>query len=203
MTAQRRNALRQVAAQVSECRRCPGLNIPGETESAPGFGNVGSPVVFLGQSLCRKCMKTQVPFTGGSGLLIDEILAKSGLRKQEVFVTNVVHCHPPDNRPSHAQEIANCEGHLHAELAIVQPRLIVCLGKDAQAAASRWAADRGLPWRPDLPASTRLALLFAYHPAYIRRRPAEERAAYAEYMVGAIRWACGSRRSRRAASTRQ
>ena len=77
------------------------MNVPGETQSAPGFGTVCSPVVIVGQSLCGKpYMDSQIPFTGGSGKLIDEALDNVDKDKSDVFTTNVVHCHPPGNRPS-------------------------------------------------------------------------------------------------------
>jgi uracil-DNA glycosylase len=53
----------RLAARIRACRRCEGMNIPGETQAAPGYGCQRSPVVIVGQSLCRKCMETQIPFT--------------------------------------------------------------------------------------------------------------------------------------------
>lgn len=101
-TRERRMAA--VKTRVKSCQRCPGLNIPRETESAPGYGSVHSPVVFVGQSLCHKCMDTQIPFTGGSARFIDDALKDAGIAKDQVFTTNVVHCHPHasprDNRAS-------------------------------------------------------------------------------------------------------
>src|SRR5688500_13022092 len=98
-------AARQIATEVRQCTKCPGLNLSGVTEAAPAFGNPESPIVFVGQSLCRPCMRTQVPFTGGSGRFLDVAFAAAGVQKSDVFITNVVHCHPPDNRPSRSEEI--------------------------------------------------------------------------------------------------
>jgi uracil-DNA glycosylase len=85
-------------SEIAACRRCQGLNEPHVTGSAPGYGSLSSPVALVGQSLCEKCMETQVPFTGGSGRLIDDALALAGMPKNSIFITNVVHCHPPGNR---------------------------------------------------------------------------------------------------------
>ena len=86
---------RELAITIEQCRKCDGMNEPGITEAAPGFGSIRSPVVIVGQSLCEKCMGTKVPFTGGSGRLIDASLRIAGLDKPDIFITNVVHCHPP------------------------------------------------------------------------------------------------------------
>jgi uracil-DNA glycosylase len=65
-------------AQIKACRSCDGMNIRGVTQAAPGYGSLRSPVVIVGQSLCEPCMKTQIPFTGGSGRFLDDSLARAG-----------------------------------------------------------------------------------------------------------------------------
>jgi uracil-DNA glycosylase family 4 len=124
------------------------MNVPGETESAPGFGSLHSPVVIVGQSLCGKpCMDSQIPFTGGSGKLIDEALAIVGKDKSDVFTTTVVHCHPPRNRKSLTEWIENCTPYLHRELDIFAPRLIIGLGGDAATALqARYSKTEPLSW---------------------------------------------------------
>ncbi|KQH79995.1 hypothetical protein AO501_07515 [Mycobacterium gordonae] len=89
------------------------MNIPRLTASAPGYGSLSSPVALVGQSLCEKCMESQIPFTGGSGDLIVESIERAGQRKRSnIFISNAVHCHPPKNRASHEYEIVNCSPHL-------------------------------------------------------------------------------------------
>ena len=110
----RRRQLKLIANRISACRDCEGMNEPGVTASAPGFGSADSPVAIVGQSLCRKCMESGISFTGGSGGYIDDALELAGRKKRDLFITNVVHCHPPDDRPSHQHEIDNCRHFLHA-----------------------------------------------------------------------------------------
>jgi uracil-DNA glycosylase family 4 len=105
-----------LAEQFRACRRCEGMNIPGETQAAPGYGSVLSPVVIVGQSLRGPCMQKQEPFFGGSGVLLDRAFRQAGLAKQDLFITNVVHRHPPENRTSSPHEIANCRSYLRSEL---------------------------------------------------------------------------------------
>ena len=166
----RRRRMNTLAAQIRACLACEGMNIPTVTQAAPGFGSLSSPVVIIGQSLCGPCMASQIPFTGGSGRVLDRSLQIAGLAKTDIFLTNVVHCHPPGNRPSQPHEIINCRPYLHNELAIVAPRLVVALGKDARAAVtSEYPSGRILSWpfvppTRDSPVAQQPDLIFAPHP---------------------------------------
>jgi uracil-DNA glycosylase len=112
----------ELAKEIRGCHLCPGMNRRGETQAAPGRGCLRSPVVIVGQSLCTKCMESQILFDGGSGLLLDDALGRIGRTKDDVFITNAVHCHPPKNRKSLAREKEKCRPYLIRELAIVRPR---------------------------------------------------------------------------------
>ena len=168
------------------------MNEPGVTESAPGYGSATAPVAIVGQSLCRKCMESGVPFTGGSGDYIDDALEQAGRQKQELFITNVVHCHPPDDRPSHRHEIHNCRHFLHEELDVVQPWLIIGLGADARKVLSvRYPDGHRLKWpfvkpRRTVPGAT--YLLFPEHPGSLRFKKTAARAYYSPSLARAIRW---------------
>lgn len=186
-----------VRAEIVSCQRCDGMNIYDVTHSAPGYGSVESPVVEE-QSLCGKpCMRAQIPFTGGSGRFLNLALERAGLSKSDIFTTNVVHCHPPGNRPSLPHEIANCRPYLLRELEIVQPRLVVGLGKDASAALRDVYpnADK-LPWpfaatgcRQPTAASPKL--LAVPHPSGIKWQPQAQREEYVESLASALQWAFG------------
>lgn len=192
--AARRRLKITLDTEIADCRRCDGMNIPGVTASAPGYGCLTSPVALVGQSLCEKCMETQIPFTEGSGDLIDEAIALAGLTKEQVFISNAVHCHPPKNRASHQHEIINCAPFLHRELDIVRPRLVITLGRDAErvlrffyprARASeppfetpRGRLPKGVPY-----------VFAAKHPSWIQRQHDDAlEAAYVSGLAGAIRW---------------
>jgi DNA polymerase len=178
----RRRHMAVLAATIKVCRLCPGLNIAGETESAPGYGAVDSPVALVGQSLCGKlCMESQIPFTGGSGCLLDESFVRAGLEKRDVFITNVVHCHPPQNRESLPDWVSNCSPYLSLELKIVQPRVVIGLGQDAKVALERMyglkAQKLQRPCQPLAPAAVDgrgPELLFTEHPSWIKRQHDEQ-----------------------------
>ncbi len=191
----RRQRMTALEAQIRACRRCEGMNIPGETKAAPGYGSVRSPVVMVGQSLCRECMESQIPFTGGGGRFLDDSFDIAGIAKHQIFITNVVHCHPPGDRKSLPDEIMNCTPYLHRELEIVQPSLIIGLGLDAKAALrSAYPEARELPWPFTVPldhgaeATAFPDLLFAPHPSSIRWKPKDIREEYVTSLARALEW---------------
>jgi len=171
-----------LAATIKVCRLCPGLNIAGETESAPGHGAVDSPVALVGQSLCgTPCMESQIPFTGGSGVLLDRSFAQAGITKRDVFITNVVHCHPPQNRESLENWVSNCSPYLSLELTIVRPRVVIGLGQDAKQALERVYSTKAQKLqRPCQPLGIGASdgsgpqLLFTEHPSWIKRQHDEQ-----------------------------
>ena len=192
--------LARIADRVRDCRRCPGLNldppdVPKSTKSAPGRGDPLSPVVIVGQSLCgAKCIEAQMPFTGGSGRVLDAAFAAAGIEKSQIFITNMVHCHPPGNRASKPSEIANCSEYLAEELKIVYPRLIIGLGGDAQAWLVGWAAaqfdrfEHRERWDERAPEGERV-LFLAQHPSWVQKRPTDERDAYVQALAASMQWA--------------
>ena len=123
-----------LAAKIKRCKKCPGLNVKRLTEACAGWGNLNAQVMFVGQSLHMPGMVSAVPFVGNSGLLIIAALRLSNLSRQDCFWTNVVHCHPENNRASTEKEKRNCLVWLKKELRIVKPKLVVALGNDAKEA---------------------------------------------------------------------
>lgn len=181
--------------EIKSCRRCDGMNIDGRTASAPGYGSLTSPVALVGQSLCEKCMDSQVPFTGGSGDLIDEAIKRAGVKKKrDVFISNAVHCHPPKNRESRRHEIVNCAPFLHRELEIVRPRLVITLGRDAERVMrffyprARVSVPPFEPPRGRLPKGVPLVFA-AKHPSWIQRQHDDVlEDEYVSGLAAAIRW---------------
>jgi uracil-DNA glycosylase family 4 len=188
---------RELAITIEQCHKCKDLNEPGRTEAAPGFGSIRSPVVIVGQSLCEKCMDTKVPFTGGSGRLIDDSLKAANLDKPDIFITNVVHCHPPNNRKSLQLEIDNCKPYLVDELDIISPKLVIGLGNDARVTLlSEYRDVNPLSWQPfSAPTATGSNdphFLFAPHPSWILRQHSDSlERQYVAGLASALRWSFG------------
>ncbi|HEY6395445.1 MAG TPA: uracil-DNA glycosylase [Candidatus Binataceae bacterium] len=145
----------------------------------PGHGDNPAQVAFVGIAPGRfGGDRTGIPFSGDrSGNLLRRMIADAGL--ENVFITNLVRCNPRDrqgrNRDPQPREISNCRENLDAELALVRPRLIACLGRIV------WSelAGRGTPFDPKCPEIINAGgrLLFPmYHPAYVNRGAYSERA---------------------------
>ena len=129
--------------EIRNCKQCPAMNIKRITESSPGRGDLFAKVFFVGQSLHEPGMCSHVPFILGSGYLIEAALRLSGIPRHDIFWTNAVHCHPQKNRASKDSEKSNCLPYLIRELGIVQPRLVVTFGNDAESALAQIPG----PWK--------------------------------------------------------
>lgn len=156
----------ELADTIKKCKKCIGLNseIYG-TQNSPGYGSITSKVVIIGQSLCGDpCIKSQVPFTGGSGLLLDEAFKQINIEKKDIYITNVVKCHSPENRKSQEHEIENCSSYLENELSWLNPKHVICLGKDA------WRKFDSTVTKPTLLTNNDVTVHYVYHPSYIKRK---------------------------------
>jgi DNA polymerase len=125
--------LDEVAAQVRDCTRCELYR--SRTNGVPGNGNPQAEIMFIGEAPGWHEDKQGVPFVGAAGQFLNEMLASAGLTRDEVFVTNIVKSRPPGNRDPLPDEIAACSHYLDAQIAAIQPKVIVTLGRFSMA---RW-----------------------------------------------------------------
>ncbi len=113
---------------------------------------------------------------GCSGKLLDSAFERAGILKRDIYITNVVKCHPPGNRTSYEKEIENCIPFLKQELEWIKPQHIICLGKDA------WAYFNSHVTKPSYKEvklnGTRAIIHYLYHPSYIRRKSKDEQSLY-------------------------
>lgn len=121
--------LAQVAAEISGCQRCD-LHIHAQ-RGVPGAGPAPAEVMLIGEAPSAYDDRSGAPFSGPSGVFLDELLAAAGISRGQVYLTNLVKHHPPENRELHPDEIAACSGYLVREIAAVSPILIVTLGRGA------------------------------------------------------------------------
>lgn len=101
------------------------------TQLVPGTGPANAPVVLIGEAPGAKEDQRGEPFIGPSGKLLDRLLGEAGLTREEVFITNVFKARPPGNRDPTAAEVAHHRPWLEAQLAIIEPQVIVPLGRHA------------------------------------------------------------------------
>ena len=113
---------------VTACERCPAL-VDSRSRIVNGTGPTDAGLLFVGEAPGADEDRDGEPFVGRSGDVLDEGLREAGLAREDVRVTNCVRCRPPENRDPRGSERENCREHLHAELAAVDPELVVALGK--------------------------------------------------------------------------
>ena len=123
--------LEQIRAEVAGCTRCPLAQ--GRTKAVPGEGPDGAEILFIGEGPGFHEDRQGRPFVGQAGQLLDELLASIGLRRPDVFITNVVKCRPPGNRDPQPSEITACGDYLDRQIAALRPKIIVTLGRHSMA----------------------------------------------------------------------
>jgi uracil-DNA glycosylase len=126
-TEERKAALDAIASEVRVCDRC--RLSEGRTHAVPGEGSPDTEVVFVGEGPGSNEDRQGRPFVGAAGGLLEELLGLVGWRRQDVFITNVVKCRPPNNRDPEPDEIAACQPFLRRQLDVLDPALIVTLGR--------------------------------------------------------------------------
>ena len=113
---------------VTACERCPAL-VESRSRIVNGTGPADADLLFVGEGPGEREDAEGEPFVGRSGAVLDEALREHGLARADVRITNCVRCRPPGNRDPHADELASCRGYLEAEIAAVDPAVVVTLGK--------------------------------------------------------------------------
>ncbi len=118
--------LMKVAQSVAACTGCPLSSC--RTNTVPGDGQAGVAIMIIGEAPGRQEDESGLPFVGMAGKYLDKLLAIAGLKRSDVFITNVVKCRPPNNRKPEREEIAACSDFLKRQIELIQPKLIICLG---------------------------------------------------------------------------
>lgn len=167
--------LKQLEMIVNACDRCPLAET--RNRAVFGEGNERSRIMFVGEGPGRHEDQTGKPFVGRAGELLDKMLCAIGLTRQEIYITNIVKCRPPNNRNPLESECKVCIEYLRWQVKIIEPDIIVCLG--AVAAKNIIDKDfkithsRGI-WYP----KGKFEILATYHPAALLRDPAKKQDAW-------------------------
>lgn len=164
-----------LAQAVAGCTRC-GLRA-GCKQTVFGVGDRKARWLFVGEAPGADEDEQGEPFVGRAGQLLNAMIAAVGLKREEVYIANVLKCRPPGNRDPQPQEVACCEPFLVRQIELIRPRLIVALGRHAahsllktELALAKLRGQR-LSYH-DTP------LIVTYHPAYLLRSPADKRKAW-------------------------
>ena len=121
------NAWEELKKECLGCRAC-GL-CETRTQVVFGVGDPSAEVLFIGEAPGANEDQQGEPFVGRAGKLLDDMLAMIGLWRENIYITNSVKCRPPENRDPLNTEKAACQGYLQRQLALMQPKIIVCLGR--------------------------------------------------------------------------
>jgi DNA polymerase len=123
------DSLEKIAAEVMGCPLCKLART--RKNAVPGEGQLAAKILFIGEAPGRSEDEKGRPFVGAAGKILDEMLAKAGIERSQVFITNVVKCRPPNNRVPEDDEVTACHPYLERQLALIRPRIICILGRTA------------------------------------------------------------------------
>ncbi len=166
-------ALAEVASVVAQCTRCAELART-RTQTVFGAGNPNARLVLCGEAPGAEEDRQGVPFVGAAGQLLTKILAACTLSCEDVYILNILRCRPPGNRTPTPAEVANCHEYLDAQLRIIQPEYLCCLG--ACAAQNLLETTQSLgKLRGRFHDYQGIKVLCTYHPAYLLRNPNAKR----------------------------
>jgi len=166
----------ELKTMVRDCTACK-LRA-GCTQTVFGVGDEKADWLFVGEGPGADEDALGEPFVGQAGKLLDNMLAAIKLKRgNNVYIANIVKCRPPGNRNPEADEIAQCLPYLQRQIALIQPKLIVALGKTAATALLGKEATLG-SLRGTLHDYRGIPLIITYHPAYLLRSPTEKAKAW-------------------------
>lgn len=158
--------LQTLQEKVKECRKCP----LSETRKNVVFGEGSqrAKLVFVGEAPGEEEDIQGRPFVGRAGKLLDELIGKIGLKRDEVYICNVLKCRPPGNRDPQPAEVETCKGYLVSQLELICPKIICTLGRHAY--NTLFGVDEKITKiRGKLTSYNGIKLLPAYHPSFLLR----------------------------------
>lgn len=126
-----RSELEALHEQIAVCEKC--VLHKSRVRAVPGIGPEKTGIMFIGEAPGFHENQQGLPFVGAAGKFLDELLEKIGLRREEVFITNVVKCRPPGNRDPQSKEIEACRPYLDRQIELLQPKMIITLGRFSMA----------------------------------------------------------------------
>ncbi len=174
--------LDKVSAAVRQCQRCQLHKT--RTKAVAGAGNSQAVWMFIGEAPGKDEDQQGLPFVGRAGQLLNAIIAALQMQRDDVFIANVIKCRPPANRDPLDEEVAQCEPYLHRQLALVNPKIIVALGRiSAQALLKTSTPLATLRGRVHHYGVSNTPMIVTYHPAYLLRSPGQKSKAWEDLLL--------------------
>jgi uracil-DNA glycosylase len=167
--SQRRKSLEVLSQKVSTCVRCAEL-VSNRTQTVFGVGSLDPEICFVGEAPGADEDAQGEPFVGAAGQLLNRIIAACGMKREEVYICNILKCRPPGNRLPQVDEAHHCREYLEAQLALVHPKFICALGACAAQNLLNTSLSIG-KLRGQFHNYRGIPVLCTYHPAYLLRSP--------------------------------
>ncbi len=170
--AEKAGLLKKLRDEIGECTRCKLSNQ--RKNVVFGDGNPNARLMFIGEGPGREEDLQGLPFVGDAGMVLTRLIEKMGLKREDVYIANIVKCRPPGNRDPEEDEVATCRQFIEAQIEIIRPEVIMTLGRIAlqtllenpklkiSAARGNFMEYRGIPVMP------------TFHPAYLLRNPRDK-----------------------------
>jgi DNA polymerase len=169
----RARSLHVLAGEVADCMRCGELAST-RTQTVFGVGRVDARICFFGEAPGADEDASGEPFVGRAGQLLTKIIEACRLRREDVYILNVLKCRPPGNRTPLPDEVANCRGFFERQLRVISPAYICCLGTTAAQALLQTTEPIGR-LRKRWFAYGSAKVICTYHPSYLLRNPDAKR----------------------------
>lgn len=160
--------LDKIKEKLFKCDHCHLHNSQSATRKVPAEGSLMSPIMLIGEGPGADEDRLGRPFVGKAGQLLSSILTKLGVKREKIYISNIIKCRPPNNRTPLANEVQACSRNLELELSLVSPKVILVLGSvplryfkpsgSIMSSRGHWINERGI-W-----------IMPTYHPAYILRQ---------------------------------
>jgi len=168
-------------AQVAACTACDLHKT--RTQTVFGVGNRDAEWLIIGEAPGAEEDRKGEPFVGRAGQLLNAMLLAIGLKREHVYIANILKCRPPNNRDPRPEEVACCEPFLKRQVALLRPKIILAVGRIAAQnllkTDTRIGALRGKRYTY---ADTDIPVVVTYHPAYLLRSPKEKRKAWQDLL---------------------
>jgi DNA polymerase len=173
-------ALAEIRDDIGECTRCR-LH-KGRTKLVFGVGSQNAEIMFVGEGPGADEDKQGEPFVGRAGQLLNNMISAMGIRREDVYIANVVKCRPPDNRTPEKDECDTCSPFLMRQIEVIQPKMIVALG--AVAAKNLLGVNDSMAnLRGKIYNFRGTKLVATYHPAYLLRDPRQKAEAWKDLQM--------------------
>ncbi len=177
------NGIWEVLRQrVAKCQQCE-LH-QGRKQTVFGVGDHNADWLIIGEAPGAEEDKQGEPFVGRAGKLLNSMLLACGLQREQVFIANILKCRPPNNRDPKAEEVAACSSYLREQIDLIQPKIILAVGRIAAQNLLQTETPIGkMRGQKYEYADTGIPVVVTYHPAYLLRAPREKRKAWQDLQM--------------------